>query len=59
MNDAVVEAAAPDAKQIAEIAERLNQLLRLRSFPIGMPKASSTFSEGRMREPNALAAPVR
>jgi len=36
MNDAVVKAATPDAKQLADLAERLNQLLRLRSFPIGM-----------------------
>ncbi len=47
MNDAVAEAAAPDAKQLAGIAERLNQLLRLRSFPIGMKL---------LEDPQAMAA---
>src|SRR3954470_16579722 len=38
MNDVPtsVEAPALDGKAIAELAEQLNQLLRLRTFPIGM-----------------------
>ena len=38
MNDAPTIAEAPplDGKAIAELAEQLNQLLRLRTFPIGM-----------------------
>jgi uncharacterized protein (DUF169 family) len=38
MNDAPITAEAPslDGKAIAELAEQLNQLLRLRTFPIGM-----------------------
>ena len=38
MNDAPTLADAPplDGKAIAELAEQLNQLLRLRTFPIGM-----------------------
>ena len=38
MNDAPAIAEAPplDGKAIAELAEQLNQLLRLRTFPIGM-----------------------
>src|ERR1700760_1835576 len=38
MNDApmVTEAPPLDGKAIAELAEQLNQLLRLRTFPIGM-----------------------
>ena len=38
MNDApaIAEAPPPGAKAIAELAEQLNQLLRLRTFPIGM-----------------------
>jgi uncharacterized protein (DUF169 family) len=35
MND-MPESAALDGKVIAELAEQLNQLLRLRTFPIGM-----------------------
>ncbi len=35
MND-MPDAPTPDGKQIAELAEQLNQLLRLRTFPIGM-----------------------
>ena len=37
MNDApIAEAPSLDGKAIAELAEQLNQLLRLRTFPIGM-----------------------
>src|SRR5277367_5958297 len=38
MNDVVstTDAAPLDGKAIAELAEQLNQLLRLRTFPIGM-----------------------
>ena len=37
MNDApAIETPALDGKAIAELAEQLNQLLRLRTFPIGM-----------------------
>ena len=37
MNDApAAEARTPDAQSIAGLAEQLNQLLRLRTFPIGM-----------------------
>ena len=38
MNDAptVTEAPPLDGKAIADLAEQLNQLLRLRTFPIGM-----------------------
>ena len=38
MNDIVTTEDAPqlDAKAIAELAEQLNQLLKLRTFPIGM-----------------------
>ena len=38
MNDAPALADAPslDGKAIAELSEQLNQLLRLRTFPIGM-----------------------
>ena len=38
MNDAPTMTEAPplDGKAIAELAEQLNQLLRLRTFPIGM-----------------------
>jgi hypothetical protein len=38
MNDVVTTDDAPklDAKSIADLAEQLNNLLRLRTFPIGM-----------------------
>jgi uncharacterized protein (DUF169 family) len=38
VNDApgIAEASSLDGKAIADLAEQLNQLLRLRTFPIGM-----------------------
>lgn len=57
MNDAPVLTEAPklDAKALADLAEQLNQLLRLRTFPIGMKlfedKAAMEAVPGLRRPP--------
>ena len=36
MDNAATETRSPGAKELSELAEQLTQLLRLRTFPIGM-----------------------
>ena len=53
MNDAptLTDAASLDGKAIADLAEQLNQLLRLRTFPIGMKLFEDARRNGECARP--------